>query len=389
MMKFKGIAGRIIVALVVAVVLLVCVFAFFGNIVDGLLWVVNIFAPFLIAFLLSLILNPLAEKLQKKFKLPKGLTAVLVIVLTVGILGGILGTVIWKIITEIKSIYAEIPRIYDEAVITLEKIQNSMSHIYASMPIEFQNAFDAMGDNMKESVAKFINDNYKPVMYGAGNIAKKLPSIFIAIIVFLLSLFFIMSDEKKVKSTVKKMFPKKMWDNFKNVGSELKVYLGGYIKAQLVIMSIAFIIIFIGLSILKVQYAMLIALGLALLDALPFFGSGAALIPWSIISLLTSDIRLGVGLIIIYLAIILTRQMTESKIVSHNIGINPLLTLMSMYIGYRIFSIGGMILGPILLVLTISFHKAGALDGIEKGIVSMFKYVKNEIKELYNFIITK
>ena len=207
------------------------------------------------------------------------------------------------------------------------------------------------------------------------------------VIYFILSLFFIMSDQEKVKNTVKKCFTKSFLEKASDVGGQLKIYLGGYIKAQLVIMSIAFVVIFVGLSISRVEYAMLIALGIAALDALPLFGSGIVLIPWSIISLLSRDFKMGVGLLIIYLAIVLTRQMLESKIVSHNLGTNPLLTLMSMYIGYKIFSIGGMILGPIILVLVISFHKAGALEAPERVARNIIKKTKDEIIKIYRFIL--
>ncbi len=386
-MKFKGLALKMTLTTIVIVALLICLFVFFGNIVDAILWLIRLVSPFLIAFLLSLALNPLAEKLQKKLKLPKGLTAIIVIILTVGVLGGIVGSLIWKIASEIRSIYNQIPEIYENVVEGFENLQNSMFHIYSSMPKEMQTVFDNIGDNLKNTLANAVRDNYKPVMYGAGNIAKKLPSIFISIIVFILSLFFIMSDEENVKNAVKKLFPKTFLEKCSTIGGQLKKYLGGYIKAQLIIMSIAFVIIFIGLSILRAEYAMLIALGVAALDALPFFGSGAVLIPWSIISFLSRDLRMGIGLLIIYLAIIFTRQMIEPKIVSHSLGTNPLLTLMSMYIGYKIFSIGGMILGPIILVLVISLHKAGALETPERVIKNIAKKIKYELVKLYRFIL--
>ena len=388
-MKFKGLAVKMIVTLVIIIGLLTCLFMSFGDIVDGVFRLVRIFLPFILAFLLSLALNPLAEKLQKKLKLPKILTAVIVIILSVGIFGGAVGVLIWKIISEVKSIYEQIPQIYESAVATFENIQNSMMHIYTSLPVEMQNVLDSLGDNLKNTLARAVQDNYKPFMYGAGNVAKKLPSIFIAIIVFVLSLFFIMSDEDSVKNNVKKIFPKNFLEKISNIAGQLKKYLGGYIKAQLIIMSIAFVIILIGLSILKAEYAMLISLGIAALDALPFFGSGAALIPWSIISFLSGNVRMGVGLLIIYLAIIFTRQMIESKIVSYNLGTNPLLTLMSMYVGYKVFSIGGMILGPIILVLVISFHKAGALETPERVAKGILKKIKHELKQLYKFIVAK
>ena len=177
-----------------------------------------------------------------------------------------------------------------------------------------------------------------------------------------------------------KIVSEKTLSKLANIRTELKKYMGGYVKAQAIIMSIAFAVIFVGLSILNVNYALLIALGIAVFDALPFFGSGAVLWPWAAVSFLNGSIKTGVGLLIIYLVIILTRQTIEPKVVSSSIGLHPIMTLMSMYVGYKTFSIGGMILGPITLMLIISFYKAGVFDPI----IRLFGKIKNAaVQELY------
>ena len=379
-MKFKGYAVKTIITAIILLILAVLAIVFFGDIVNILLGILSILAPFIIAFILSLFLNPLAERLQKRFKLPRGLTAILVIILAVVLLGGVFGGIIYKVISEIKVIYTQLPEITDSIMQWIENVQQNLSHFYMSMPDDIQNIFDNMGNNLKDSLKHIINDNYKPVMHGAGNVAKKLPSIFIAIIVFILSLFFMVSGQGNVDGLIRKIIPKRIIEKATDIYGEIKKYLGGYVKAQLIIMSIAFVLIFTGLSILRIDYALLIALGVAVLDALPFFGSGAVLIPWSIISFISLNFGTGIGLLILYLSIIFTRQMIEPKIVSSKIGINPLVTLMSMYIGYRVFSIGGMILGPIVLVLGISFKKAGLFDPIIRFTKTTFTKLKEELK---------
>lgn len=385
-MKFKNFAVKMTIASLLIVLALVLFFVFFGRIVDALLFVLSLFAPFILAFLVSLLVGPLAQKLQKKFKLPQGLTAILVVILTVGLLGGVLVGVVWKIGSELKSIYAQLPEIYESASVSFQRVMDNLSDFYNAMPTDIRTWMDTLGENIQTGISGFIKNNYKPVVSGAGNIAKSLPSIFISIIVFILSLYFMISNGNQVKGTMKRLIPSKMRESMSTVGSEIKKYLGGYVKAQLIIMSISFVIILIGLSILKVQYSMLIALGIALLDALPFFGSGAVLIPWAVICFISSDIKMGIGMIIIYLSVIFTRQMVEPKIVSSNIGINPLFTLMSMYIGYKIFSLGGMILGPVILMLCVSFYKAGAFDGIIKVLKNIINFLKSEFKNLFDFI---
>lgn len=388
-MKFKGYAARLTVAAILVIAAVVCCFVFFGEIVGGFLFIIKLLFPFIFAFIISLAADPLAEKLHKKFKLPRSLTAILVIILIVGIVGGLLTAVIWKVGSELKSIYIQLPQIYDEAVNMIENISESLSRFYSVLPEDIRTAFDSMGENFQLWVSSLISDNYKPVMTGAGNVAKSLPSVFIGIIVFILALYFMISAQTPVKESAKKFLPAKMTKGITVLSNQMKRYLGGYVKAQLIIMSIAFVIIFTGMSILRVQYSLLIALAVAIFDALPFFGSGAILIPWAVISFITSDIRMGIGMLIIYLSVVLTRQMIEPKIVSSNIGMNPLMTLMAMYIGYKIFSIGGMILGPVLLMLIISFYKAGAFDGLIKFSKKIFIRIKAEIEDLIKYISMK
>lgn len=385
-MKFKGFAARLTISAIIAALIVIGCCVFYKEIIGAFFFVIRLLLPFILAFVFSLAAEPLAEKLHKKFKLPKGLTAILVIILMVGIVGGFLTGIIWKIASELKSIYQQLPDIYENAVNTFENIRESLSELYSALPPDIRTAFDSVGEKFQTSLSLMIKDNYRPVVTGAGNFAKSLPSVFIAIIVFILALYFMISGKTPVKESVKKILPDRMLAGLCAISEQIKRYLGGYVKAQLIIMSIAFVIIFTGMSILKVQYALLIALGVAILDALPFFGSGAVLIPWAIISFITADIRMGIGMLIIYLAVIFTRQMIEPKIVSSNIGMNPLMTLMAMYIGYKIFSIGGMILGPILLMLGVSFYKAGAFDGIISLIKRLLTYIKIEIKALINYI---
>lgn len=388
-MKFKGFATKLAVAVVLAVALIICFFVFFSEIAGAVFYIVKLLAPFLFAFLISLAANPLAGWLQKKLKLPRGLTAILVIILIVGIAGGIIVGVVWKLVSELKSIYLQFPQISQNIIETFRRMSENLSRVYFALPKDFQSALDSVASNFETSISGLINDNYKPVMMGAGNVAKALPSIFVGIIIFILSLYFMISNDKPVKSIINKIIPSRVLNSMRDVGKQIRKYLGGYVKAQLIIMSISFVIVFAGLSILRVQYAMLIALGVALFDALPFFGSGAVLIPWSIISFITSDIKMGIGLLIIYLSVIFTRQMIEPKIVSSNIGINPILTLMSMYIGYRVFSIGGMILGPVILMFIVSFYKAGAFDGAILFVKKLFAFIKSEIVDLYNYLSMK
>ena len=384
-MKFKKSLTQLIITFIILIGVVIGLYFLIDDIIRIGFEVIKLFLPFVAAYVVSLAVNPLVHKIEKKFKLPRNISAIIVILLTIGILGGIVFAVVWKIVEELQSLYSQIPAITQEAKDMWEYISSHFLRMYSSLPESVKNFGVELGDGVAKSASEILQRNSMPVVYGIGNIAKSLPKIFIWIIVFILSLFFMVSDSRRIKHCIGKCFKKRFWIKIKRVQRYIRKYLGGYVKAQLIIMSIASIIILIGLSVLDVNYALLIALGIAILDALPFFGSGAVLWPWTIISFINGDIKTGIGLIIIYLAVIFSRQMIEPKIVSESIGIHPVLTLMSMYLGFKLFSIGGMILGPMTLIILVSFYKAGAFDGVI-GITKDFgKKLFNNIKDIYEY----
>lgn len=341
-----------------------------------------LFTPFIISYLVSLLVNPMVNGIENRFHFPRGVCAILVIVLTVGVLGGIATGVIWKIIDEIRNVYEDFPIIYENICITWAKISDFFSDVVTMLPKNLQNIFNDIFSQTLEWFANVATDT--EIVRSAGNMAKKLPHIFIAVIVFILSLYFMITDAKNISRVVKKPFPEEFIRKMEGFRAEIKKYVGGYVKAQLTIMCISFTILLVGLSILKVDYALVVALAIAVLDALPFFGSGAVLWPWAIISFIMGDILIGVGLVIIYLAVILTRQFIEPKIVSKNIGLHPIVTLMAMYVGFKVFSIGGMILGPLTVVFVVSLYRAGVFDSFIKVIRNLFKKVCYEFKNFTN-----
>lgn len=386
-MKIKKRWIKIALSVVGAAAAIVLIYIFLPKILGVLGFVIKLFLPFLLGYLFSMAVNPLADFLQKKLKIPRGLSAVLVIVLIVGIVGGVLTFAIWKIVDEIRMLYTQFPAIYESVRNGVHAFGEKWSMLYDNLPVNIQEALAALGENISDKAAGFINTKSLPMVGNAGNFAKSLPSVFIGIVVFILSSYFMVSDNKTVSRTVKKMIGPRLAERLTMVKSELKKYLGGYCRAQVILMFIAFLIMLTGLSILNINYALLIALAVAVLDALPFFGSGLVLWPWTVVAFLNGNIRLGVGLIIIYAAVALMRHFTEPKLVSSRIGMNPILTLMSMYVGYRTLSIGGLILGPIILMLIISFYKAGVFDAPIRILKSIGTFIKKQCLTFKNFLV--
>lgn len=385
-MKIKKSTIKVIVSLIVVVAVVVLGYFSLPLVFELIKYLIKLFLPFLLGYLFALVAKPLVSFIQKWIKVPRGVASIIVMVLILGILGSIIGTVIYKIVDEIKNLYEYIQGNYASIEKSIMGMVAETKDFFSNLHPSIQEAINTTTNNMLERFGNFINNNSEPMMNQAGNIAKALPGIFIGVIVFLLSSFFMLVDYELISTVIHKVFKGNSLEKFERVKLEIRNYLGGYVKAQLLIMSIAFCIMLISFSILKVEFGFVIALGIAVLDALPFFGSGAALWPWSIVSFVNGDLKRGFGIIIVYVIIFMTRQLIEPKIVSSKIGLHPILTLLSMYVGYRVLSVGGMILGPLILMLIISFYKAGVFDGLIRFMRGMWNFFKAEFNIIKNYI---
>lgn len=381
-MKVKKSTLKLVVLILIAVICVLAVYFSFPAIFKFIKYIVGLFMPFILGYLFSVVVKPLVTFMEKQFKIPRVVSAVIVMVLLLGVIGGLITLVVYRAVDEVKNIYNQL----DVIIAEISKMRISLEGMFERMPQVVQDSVSAFLDDVLVTITGILSIKSAPLMSSAGGLAAALPKILVSFIAFILSSFFMVCDFEIVSRTIDRVFKLQWREKLFNVRMQLKKYLGGYIKAQLAIMSVAFLIMLISFAILDVKYGALVAAGIALFDALPFFGSGAVLWPWSIISFINGDLKLGFGCIITYVVIFLVRQLIEPKIVSKNIGMHPILTLMSMYIGYRVLSIGGMILGPIIMLTVISFYRAGVFDGIFEFFKTIWFFIKKEINSVKAYV---
>ena len=350
-------------------------------------YILSLFAPFILGYIFSGLINPLADFLQKKLKIPRGFSAVLVMILTIGIVGGSLVGVIWKVFDEVKNLYNSFPEMYASWQASWHNFMDKISHIYNAMPTEIQTSLDSFTQNLGTQVSTFISKRSTPVVDGASSFAKAVPGALIAAVVFILSVYFMVVDHQRVSDAIARLLGDKLSRRFLLVKEQCGKYLGGYVKAQAILMVIVFCVIALGMRILNAQYILIVSLLTAFLDALPFFGSGITLWPLAAVYFISGDTKMGIGMIVIYLVIMLVRRFVEPKLVSDKLGLHPILTLMSMYVGYKLWSLLGMIFGPILLILLISLYKAGVFDALTKNLKRLINFIRRRISALRAYVL--
>ena len=322
------------------------------------------FLPFVIGFLLSLIANPVVHFLEKRIKIKRKYGSVLMIVSVLAVIILLCYGIISALLTGIKGFVDYLPELYKNASIELSKAANQLQAIINILPlkndVDFTEAGDILGTLMKSLLSGYDSISVSTI----SGIAKRIPDILFGIIIGLLATYFFITDHDKLVAIVKEKFPILLHETFTRVYYELVHVVWGYFKAQFKIMGITYLILTIGLAILKVKYAWIIAFGIAFLDMLPVFGTGAVLWPWALIKLLSGNYAIAIGMMVLYIVCQLTHQLIQPKLIGDSVGMNPFATLFFMFIGYQIKGVLGMILAIPAGMILYHLYIAGAFDTI-------------------------
>ncbi len=328
------------------------------------------YMPFLIAFILSLLIEPVIRWLMKKTNLKRKTSAILILGLVISI---IIGFLTWGII----SLISESSNLLQNFNVYVEKANNLLQG--------FINSIDLNRIKIPEEIMNIANNSFneflqtfsiwaKELLTSILNAITSIPTIIIYIVISLLSLYFICTDKIYMLDQLEHHFPER-WIKKLNIHiKELTKVLGGYLKAEATLVLVSFIISIIGLYFLKfmkfnIPFPLLAALIIAFVDALPIFGSGTVMIPWAIICGLDGDIRLGIAILILWIIMSIVRQFIEPRVVSKNIGIHPIFTLIAMYTGFKIIGIIGMLIGPIILIILKNIFGTFIDRGVVKSIL--------------------
>ncbi len=315
------------------------------------------FAPFVVAFIIAMINEPIT-RLFEKLKVPRKLASVISLFITICVLAVLVAIGIIALYNELISLQANVTSYSD----TLTDWANQLTTYYKHLPKDISNA-------VKDGIVSFIP---QAKSIAAGTVSylihtiKSVPSIAIFVIMTLLATYFISSDMKEIKAFLRKQIPAEWSERFEGLKADTFKALIGYFKALLMLMCFTFIEVLIGLSIMRifvtnVDYIVVMALLVALSDAIPVLGTGIVMVPWISWHLITGNIPMAIGLLIIYVCGVVVRQTLEPKIVGDQIGLHPLATLIAIFLGLEIFGVLGFFLGPITFIVLKSIQKSGII----------------------------
>lgn len=321
----------------------------------SLKYLLPMFLPFLAAYFLVYLLRPIVRLLNQRFKINRKLSSVILLGILVAVLGVAICFITNAVIKQIKNFcsnYVEyekkLDHITDKACDVLEKysgIESREIKVYVDKGID---TVSEMGTS-EETVNKVMNKSISTVIL--------IGELFVFVLTMIISSYYMLNNNEKSNNKEngkKKTINNKgsvIYKDIRRLTSKVGHVCIAYIKTQLIIMAITSVICFISFMFINNDYALLLALIVGFLDALPLIGVGLILIPWGLVYLILGEYVKAVIIFITFVICYLVREFLEPRLMGNQIGITPLATIVAMYVGYKVFGVIGVILGPVGYIL--------------------------------------
>jgi len=337
-------------------------FGIMAAITFALLWVFPRFwpliSPFVVAFIIAMPAQRLVSFLERKLKINRSIGSIFVVLLIISVIGGILAYLIFQLTMEIQVIVENLPGTIDQFRYQLDNVSDRYTAFADNLPPEIAGFFDNLLNELQENLPTFLASAVEGATPAVLGFAGNLTAVIFYIFILILSTFFIIKDYDNVVGFFRRQMSAETAEKLSRIKKAMSAGFANFMKAQGILMCITFVIVSVTLLISRTQHALVAAFFIALVDFVPVLGTGAVLIPWAVISLVYGDITMAIVLIVLQVVCFLTRNLLQPKILSSQIGLHPLLTLMGLFIGLHLFGIAGFVFGPIMALLGVSLYNA-------------------------------
>lgn len=339
------------------------------------------FMPLIIAWIIALIANPMVHFLESRIKIMRKHGSFIVIVFVIAVVVAIIYLLIWLIVSQASSLVEELPSMYETIVSNLQESLGALHKKYHIIPENIQSIINTKDNKINDYILALLNSLQQSPISAVGSVASSLIDWFVLLILTVMMSYFFVADREKLQKFIVDHVPSVIKQSCSIVWNTVVKALGGYLKACFMIMIVMFVILWIFFISLGVNHSLLIALITAILDFLPFIGTGTVLMPWAVYSIITGEYVKAVILVVAYFVTMLTRRLLEPKLVGDSIGMSPFLTLLSMFIGYRLIGMLGLIVGiPVAMILQV-FYENGLFERTVRGI----RILANDISDYQKY----
>ena len=354
---------------------------FFGTVL--ILWglakvgrpLLSLFMPFVLALAAAALLDPVVQLLQKRMKWSRKWVSLIVLIVLVGGIGGVIALLVRAGVQEAVSLAENWDGLLAAVSQGLETAEAALEALLEKLPFHLP-AYD---EPLLDQVGLWLSQWLEGFVPSLGNLtgfaaarAKAVVEFVLALVVFLTGTYFLCADYPYLRTSFAKRMDENTLGWFNQVKKVSLGAFGGYLRAQLLLSLGVFCILLCGFLVTGQSYGLLLALGFAILDFIPLIGSGTVMVPWAVVALFLGNYTQAIQLMVIWGLIVLFRRVAEPKVVGDQTGLSPILSLISIYVGMRLYGVAGMILCPILLLVVLNLASLGLFDGIRADLKLAF-----------------
>lgn len=324
----------------------------------GLKYMLPILMPFVIGLVVAAILRKMIDFITSKLKINRTIVSIVLLLTFYSILVVVLIFAGAKIFSFIKDSVLKVPRLYQTTIEpALNGITIDVLNRFPEVEMYLEDIFNAMND----TIFSFLT-NMSTTLFGmVTNFASQIPAILIKLIFTIVATFFFTIDYHRIVGFVLRQLSEDKKKMLVSIIDNVVSTLGKFIRAYATLITITFVELSLGFLILKVPNPFLIAGLVAFIDILPILGTGAVLLPWSVIAFILGNTPIGIGMLVLYVIITIVRQALEPRVVGQQIGLHPIVTLLCIFIGAQTFGVVGLLLLPVTATLLKKLNDEGTI----------------------------
>ena len=299
-------------------------------------------APFLAGTLLALAAEVPVGFLERRLRMPRKAAAAVGVSITftlMALLTMALGLLLWR------EAGAVLPQIADAARSGVVNLRTSLTGLCCHAPRSIRPAMERQGGELLSDSTALMDRGMAMALTTAGSVLGRVPNGALGLGTAVLAGYMISARLPRIRRV---LLEQPELETLRAFCRRIRDALGGWFRAQCRLMGVTFLVLSGGFFLLRIPYAPLLAAGISLVDALPVLGTGVVLVPWSALCFLRGDTALAIGLLGTYATAALLRSALEPKFLSRHLGLDPLVTLATMYGGFYFFGLTGMLLAPLL-----------------------------------------
>lgn len=321
--------------------------------------------PFIIAFAMAAFLQPVMRWIQQRRAIRSSILAPVLTVFGYILLLGLVVLLLIGLISAAIDWASGLPELFTLTISPwIEKGSSDILAFFFRLDPQVGQYVQGLLPDALASIGSMVMDFSVNFVSWASSVGTKLPGAMLAVIVCVIATVFLSKDYGHICTSILSVFPPRGQHMLRQAKVAVVRILGNYARSYVLILFITFMEIWIGLELINFENAVVIAAIIAVFDILPIVGSGMVLLPWTIFKFIQGDIGKGIGLLVLYLWVVIARQVIEPRVVSKRVGLHPLSTLVFMWMGLKLFGGVGMLALPIMVLILKDLHESGLLNNI-------------------------